>query len=448
MQHARAATSVVLDVLERVGLPRRGGRPLPAPVQRRPAAAHRHRPRARAAAEADRRRRAGLGARRLDPVAGAEPARRAEAGVRPHLSLRRPRPRRRRLHLRPGRRDVPRQDRRARPVGRSLRAGRCTRTRWRCSRRTPSRCRAASSSAIVLTGDVPSPIDPPVAAAASARAARSRSRSAPRSSRCSRARRRPRAHRRLPLRGHAAAGRAVAGHPHAVASSRARRQAAARPARADAGRDLALRRRLPAALGRPACRRSCSGRRTSRRASASSAGASGSRSAATRRSSSTCAAATSRRASSTAWTRDGEDAHDTLTWAAGEQWCNGRIGTWGRSYGGLVQWQLAHLGHPNLECIAPQVIHDDYFWDGYWTGGAFQLALTLGAAALWTSAISLITGPSAGDARPERPRLPPPAADRARRGRRSGARSTTGAPGGSTRRTTSTGSSSGTGPRR
>jgi putative CocE/NonD family hydrolase len=97
------------------------------------------------------------------------------------------------------------------------------------------------------------------------------------------------------------------------------------------------------------------------------------------------------------WRADGPDAQDSLTWAAGEPWCNGRIGTWGRSYGALVQWQLMHLGHPNLECIAPQVIHDDYFWDGYWTGGAFQLALTLGAAALWTSAISLITGASAAD---------------------------------------------------
>ena len=99
----------------------------------------------------------------------------------------------------------------------------------------------------------------------------------------------------------------------------------------------------------------------------------------------------------TAWTHDGRDAYDTVTWAADQQWSNGRIGTWGRSYGGLVQWQLAHLGHPNVRCIAPQVIHDDYFWDGYWTGGAFQLALTLGAAALWTSAMSLITGPSARD---------------------------------------------------
>jgi putative CocE/NonD family hydrolase len=96
-----------------------------------------------------------------------------------------------------------------------------------------------------------------------------------------------------------------------------------------------------------------------------------------------------------AWAKDGVDAHDTLTWVAAQHWSNGRIGTWGRSYGGLVQWQLAHLGHPNLQCIAPQVIHDDYFWDGYFTGGAFQLALTLGAAALWSSSLSLITGPSA-----------------------------------------------------
>lgn len=98
-----------------------------------------------------------------------------------------------------------------------------------------------------------------------------------------------------------------------------------------------------------------------------------------------------------AWTKDGVDAQDSLTWAVGEEWCNGRIGTWGRSYGALIQWQLLHQGHPNLECVAPQVIHDDYFWDGYWTGGAFQLALTLGAAAIWTSAISLVTGPAAGD---------------------------------------------------
>jgi putative CocE/NonD family hydrolase len=97
------------------------------------------------------------------------------------------------------------------------------------------------------------------------------------------------------------------------------------------------------------------------------------------------------------WRDDGRDAHDTLTWAVEQSWCNARVGTWGRSYGALVQWQLLHVGHSNLECVAPQVIHDDYFWDGYWTGGAFQLGLTLGAAVLWNTALSLVTGESAGD---------------------------------------------------
>ena len=53
--------------------------PLPARVLRRPAAAHRHRARARARPEADRRRRAGLRARRLDPGADPQPARRTSS---------------------------------------------------------------------------------------------------------------------------------------------------------------------------------------------------------------------------------------------------------------------------------------------------------------------------------------------------------------------------------
>ena len=53
--------------------------PLPGRVLRRPAAAHRRRPRPRAAAQADRLRRAGVGARRLDPGAGHQPAHRSAA---------------------------------------------------------------------------------------------------------------------------------------------------------------------------------------------------------------------------------------------------------------------------------------------------------------------------------------------------------------------------------
>ena len=62
---------------------------------------------------ADRRRRARLGARRLDPGAGREPARRPAGRVLADLRLHRARPRRRPPRLRPHRGHVPRQDRRA-----------------------------------------------------------------------------------------------------------------------------------------------------------------------------------------------------------------------------------------------------------------------------------------------------------------------------------------------
>ena len=133
------------------------------------------------------------------------------------------------------------------------------------------------------------------------------------------------------------------------------------------------------------------------------------------------------------------DAHDTLTWAAGEQWCNGRVGTWGRSYGGLVQWQLAHLGHPNL------ALHRAAGDPRRLLLGRLLDGRRVPARADARRRRALVERdepdhrPERARHRAERPRLRAPAADRARRGddRPQGrllARS-----GGSTRRTTSTG---------
>jgi uncharacterized protein len=91
------------------------------------------------------------------------------------------------------------------------------------------------------------------------------------------------------------------------------------------------------------------------------------------------------------YVQEGSDAYDSLDWATGSAWCNGRIGTWGRSYGAIVQWQLAPLAHPSLRCVAPHVIMDDYFADCHYVGGAFQLALSLGAALIWTTSLSTVT---------------------------------------------------------
>ncbi|MBX3014334.1 MAG: CocE/NonD family hydrolase [Caldilineaceae bacterium] len=87
---------------------------------------------------------------------------------------------------------------------------------------------------------------------------------------------------------------------------------------------------------------------------------------------------------------DGRDGDETLTWIAEQPWCNGKIGMSGRSYGGIVQWQLAPYRNPNLTALAPQVIMGDYFRDCHRIGGAVQWLLTVGAAVIFSTNVSLI----------------------------------------------------------
>ena len=87
---------------------------------------------------------------------------------------------------------------------------------------------------------------------------------------------------------------------------------------------------------------------------------------------------------------DGPDGHDTLAWISTQPWYDGHIGTSGRSYGGLVQWQLAPLRSPYLTAMAPQVIMGDYFGDCHRTGGAVQWTLTGFATVIFSTSVSLI----------------------------------------------------------
>ncbi len=96
-----------------------------------------------------------------------------------------------------------------------------------------------------------------------------------------------------------------------------------------------------------------------------------------------------------AYTPEIEDGHDTLEWVAGQEWCDGKIGMWGRSYGGLTQWLSATLGSPHLTCMVPHVICDDHFGDCHYLGGAFQLLLSLAAAVIWETNLAIVTGAQA-----------------------------------------------------
>jgi len=87
---------------------------------------------------------------------------------------------------------------------------------------------------------------------------------------------------------------------------------------------------------------------------------------------------------------DGPDGHDTLEWISTQAWYDGKIGTSGRSYGGLFQWQLAPHGSPYLTAMAPQVIMGDYFGDCHRIGGAVQWTLTGFATVIFSTSVSLM----------------------------------------------------------
>ena len=114
---APSARARVAELLELVGLGAEAAGALSARVLRRPAPAHRHRPGDRRRPQARDRRRAGLGARRLDPVADPQPAGRAARSPGALAAVHLARPRGDPLHQRPGRRDVSRPARRDRRGG-------------------------------------------------------------------------------------------------------------------------------------------------------------------------------------------------------------------------------------------------------------------------------------------------------------------------------------------
>jgi putative CocE/NonD family hydrolase len=70
---------------------------------------------------------------------------------------------------------------------------------------------------------------------------------------------------------------------------------------------------------------------------------------------------------------EGRDGYDTIEWAAAQPWSDGRVGTFGLSYPGAVQWLAAVESPPHLLAMVPAMTFSrpDNFFS---SGGVFDLS--------------------------------------------------------------------------
>jgi len=70
--------------------------------------------------------------------------------------------------------------------------------------------------------------------------------------------------------------------------------------------------------------------------------------------------------------QEGKDGFDTIEWAAAQPWSDGRVGTFGLSYPGAVQWLAAIESPPHLVAMVPAMTFatPQHFWytNGVWDG--------------------------------------------------------------------------------
>lgn len=68
---------------------------------------------------------------------------------------------------------------------------------------------------------------------------------------------------------------------------------------------------------------------------------------------------------------DGRDGYDVIEWLARQPWSSGRVGMFGLSYLGTVQWLAAREHPPHLACMAPTAPGGRWFDEIPYLGGAF-----------------------------------------------------------------------------
>ena len=69
-----------------------------------------------------------------------------------------------------------------------------------------------------------------------------------------------------------------------------------------------------------------------------------------------------------------------IDWTADQPWCNGQIGMWGLSYGGITALKTAAARPSALKAIIPMMATDDIYADWFYPGGSPSM---LGAFGIW-----------------------------------------------------------------
>ena len=70
--------------------------------------------------------------------------------------------------------------------------------------------------------------------------------------------------------------------------------------------------------------------------------------------------------------RERTDAYEVVDWIANQPWCNGKVGMWGMSYGGVVQWQTAVKKPPQLKTLVMGSSNTDIYLDWTNPGGSIR----------------------------------------------------------------------------
>jgi predicted acyl esterase len=68
----------------------------------------------------------------------------------------------------------------------------------------------------------------------------------------------------------------------------------------------------------------------------------------------------------------GKDGYDVVEWIATQTWSNGKIGTWGPSALGKIQFQTAKENPPHLTCCVPLVSGCQFSYSEYFPGGVYR----------------------------------------------------------------------------